>query len=452
MYWGNHVQIGNKYFSKYQDIISFLKDGSYFSYFRLENIESYMRADNFFDQCYLNESLAAQCPNINNYPISLNPVVSLGPVTLSPISHHKSNPNDSSHWYKISDMIEAELLLAELDALESIKYCSSVANASTWIAHYKLESQNDKTYLLDYNRLLKYASRINDIDIDINDKGQDILNQIVRPSANSADIHGSGGRKKGVRDFLQKHEVMFTSLGLHKKTNRYYIPIYELHLLLSSYALSRKILPYFELEQHLTHPMKNNESLTKEASYYLLPHQADRVFSIYKLNTIFAYYNIMTSNAYLERFATTFPHINNPSEFLSDLFFNFDFISNYLQSDWKDCFIFIKNSIDCAVKFKQTTNFPVEQYLAKERDKILQLMSTPFRCLWAPILENRLGYSLSLQNYNIESLQTNITAKLLDNHYFQKYYGFDNKGIFKEYLDRTRTPFITDKFITQNFS
>lgn len=413
MYKENTICFRNKKFStmdEFKNIIELEVPSGFFIDEFIDMLKNISIDWNNFFYC---EALLHQRPLNYNCTDSREDGLALG--------HFGFNPEPYSPWFRIKDMLHCEMLLAELNLVEAIKYSPFSMPAITAISSYYMEDRGDTHALFSvYTDLINHYERKHSNSTNLK---QSFFQITAKPLCDCADIHSNGGLRRSITRFLSNNEVFLENWGLFKTASaRYRIPLYESYHYYIMYCYFHGDISFEKIINMNNQLIKEcmSASPTKAISYRITTYKNNKIFRLQKLNLLARYHKHLTSAKYLHEFKAAFPSIVNPLEFINNLFFNIDFINKYLMSDWNDCYIFINHVLEAAIIMKEHSYGL--QYFEKNMQNLASFIKTPFHAYTDIPSMAMLKDDLCKFDNNMNRIESDILSQLDHNSYYAKYY------------------------------
>lgn len=436
MYSGNSLVLDNHSFNNFKQLYFFLKEQSDSN----SQVELFLEYLENKSDCNLD--MALECSIKKAYPIldkyfltehilyqvAIPVSVYIYPPTKDQEqtwAYNSIDPIKYSHWYDILDILKGEVLLKELFFIEALKYSPYYVFG---IPHldYVLADSNDTNYYALYKAFLKNCTKIKNP----TNCSDDFFTIHMKSSLRCTNTHSNGNLRKKMKDFFSVNQQLLSKYGLFKtSTEKYSIPVYESYLfrlLFHIWTEDIRTDTLIKTNNELVQCLSNKNLTTSDRVPLLMTlFKNQSIFQAGKINIIQKYYELFTSEDYIYRLKQISNCINE--EFIQYIFFDNTFINKFLQSDWPDCYIFIKQMLDSTIMY----NNPLANathYFQKKIVSVFSLMDIPFEKYLNDLFIARLWKDLELclnepQNPNIlNSLETTIVDNLLKNNYFTTYY------------------------------
>lgn len=438
MYKQNTLSIGTENFSTIEELRHYLMKNVNINA-SLDELEAQLKkSSDQWDTYFLVEHLLCQKASPCNFLAPRTDGLALG--------YYGCNSESYKHWYFINDMLQGELLLAELNFIEAIKYSSYSMTAITAISGFYMEklegcSTHDALFLA-YEQLLNSCPERKSING--SDLAQPFFQINKKPLFAIADAHANGGLRKSISSFLTNNYDFLLNWGLHKTlSSRYRIPIYESYLFYIMYCYWKRAITkeqLIEINNQYVAKFASN-SFTKKIKCRTTLYHINQIFRLLKVNIIQKYYDHFISDKYLQKLTKSFSTINDPKGFIDRTFFNSNFVDKFIQSDWSDCYIFIKHILDYAIVVPEDISGDPIDYFESKVKKLSDFIETPLHSYIDEPLIAILKKDLLLLRSNLNGIESHILAQLDQNAYISEYY--------TDISNHSLT--ITDRILQRNF-
>lgn len=332
--------------------------------------------------------------------------------------------------YKITDIILLELTFGLLDKVESIKYSRYKTNATTLLLDSWNEHQiphtpsNNIPNCFSLKYIYDFYTKYNLETIDTFESGRSYDS---KDTVTIKKISSHAHSKLLISKFLSDNEASLAEIGLHKRNNRYMIPLYSSASLLQRFAIEKMnkrmktdkaalinsacILNKFDLE-------RSNASCY--AIMVLQYYKNARFLGFHKKQCIKKYYNLLLDEQFLSRIRINIcPNLDNGfnnnavEEIIIKAFFSSDFLDKYNKSQLLDCFLFVYHYFISGVLINvPMSNSTFLNDIEILRNNILDLMDIPLFTLIKPIINAEFNSLLVKHNNSIVNIEKDLVEQL----------------------------------------
>lgn len=289
MYKGKSLLIGNTELATFKDIKNFLFHNTSSLNTDSKSIDLYLRKSSYImEHSYLNEHLLFQTGAAMYPPIKSR-------EQLLPLYRYGPSNGQYSHCYSITDIIQTELLLLELDFLHSLKYCMLYWTAIPSVGNLILESSYNK---INVNKSHKYPIDHNYFINNIKDMPEDgmLFTKKCMASSSDADVNSNSSLRRNLSEFFKNNETVLQYLGLHKTATSYRLPFTELYSFYSLFAFKRNLLSTSDIAEYnmqIVEDLKKQKYKRRKPEWFLYSYRINHLFLIqtkYKFLIIFLYF------------------------------------------------------------------------------------------------------------------------------------------------------------------
>lgn len=409
MYNGKSIRLGNTTFNSPTELTNFFHIKQSYPPIIIKN--HLRKLAPFWEHSYLSEALLYQDGTV---------YIKNSGTFSAPSKVYGFNPTKYSHAYLIDDIISAEIHLAVLDFLNSIKYCLVCTTALSTIGGLFLAFKENH----DITRCESLPPIPEEFKID---NLQTAANSTTffrhkLKFSNSGDIFNNNTAKRKLSTFLHTNAKFLEKFGLHEVGKSFHIPVSETYLLFLFFALNQEELSLTDIGKYNNYILEQIENdAYSESQGIAAIYRSSLLFNTSKLNIIQKYYIDLTSATYKEKLRTTYG-IDNPEKIIKEYFFNSGFINQFLVSDWPDCYIFIKYNLDVAILQSSYRFSTLQRTCEKIRDDLRFHMQLPFYECYDSLV-HAASVKLLWQNAcNITKAENAIITDLKKNPYFKTVY------------------------------